>query len=42
LFWRSKPIVSDDMLGWIEDSFDWVDTHRPAWAKAAQLITPTR
>ncbi|MDG1472939.1 MAG: hypothetical protein P8Q26_15450 [Ascidiaceihabitans sp.] len=42
MFWNSKPIVSDDMMGWIHESYDWVDTHRPNWTKAAQLITPTR
>ena len=41
MFWRSKPIVSDDMLYWIEESFEWVDANRPKWAEAAQLITPT-
>ena len=43
MFWRQKPSISDDLKGWIIDSFDWTEaTFGAAWAQNRQLITPTR
>lgn len=39
---RRAPLVSDDMAGWIEESFDWVEAERPDWWAAATLVTPTK
>jgi len=43
MFWRRKPSISDDLKGWITDSFDWCDdTFDTAWTKSRQLITPEK
>ena len=43
MFWGGKPSISDDMKGWIIDSFDWADdTFGPDWTRSRKLITPTR
>lgn len=41
-WFRRAPLVSDDMAGWIEESFDWVQDERPGWWAAATLVTPTK
>jgi len=41
---RRAPIVSDDMGGWILDSFDWVmqRTEAGQWRKSTPLVLPTK
>lgn len=43
MFWSAKPSISDDMRGWIEDSFAWADTQfGTAWSLSRLLVTPTK
>ena len=42
MWFRPRPIVSDDMQDWIVENFDWVAEHRPHWLRTARLIEPTR
>ena len=42
MFWRRKASISDDLAGWIEDSFDWVAGQFGAdWFSKRPLVTPT-
>lgn len=41
MFWN-RSIVSDDLLGWIRDNFDWVEENQPDWWSSAPLVTPTK
>ena len=43
MFWRKGPSISDDLKGWIHDSFDWADeTFGDTWRDSRKLITATR
>lgn len=43
MFWAKKPSISDDMRGWIEDSFDWADdTFGTTWSLSRLMVTPTK
>ncbi len=43
MFWGRKPSISDDLKGWIIDSFDWADdTFGKNWTDSRKLITPSR
>ena len=43
MFWRTGPSISDDLKGWIHDSFDWADeAFGTTWRDSRTLITATR
>ncbi|MDO6590680.1 hypothetical protein DS901_05520 [Loktanella sp. D2R18] len=43
MLWNRKKTISDDLKGWIFDSFDWADTtFGTEWIKSRQLVTATK